>query len=56
VSRDESATIRLTARCDQLDRSDRTNHVECLYENDRDDYTMISENASMRTDRVMVLV
>jgi hypothetical protein len=56
VIHDESATIPLKAPGNQLNHSDRIGHVESLYENDRDDYTIISEKASMRTDRVMVLV
>lgn len=56
VVHDELATIPLTALGDQLSHSDRIDHVESLYENDGGDYTIISENASMRTDRAMVLV
>jgi hypothetical protein len=56
VIHDESATIPLKAPGNQLNHSDRIGHVESLYENDRNDHTIISEKASMRTDRVMVLV
>jgi hypothetical protein len=56
VVHDESASTQLAALGDQLNHFDRINHVKRLHENDRDGYTMISENASMRTERVMVLV
>jgi hypothetical protein len=56
VIHDESATIPLKAPGNQLNHSGRIDHVESLYENDRDGYTIISEKASMRTDLVMVLV